>query len=63
MTYLKFIQYMYLLFAGFFVYDAFKKFEEGRPLNDILLSLIIALVAVGMFFFRRHFQNKYQNKK
>ncbi|UGS20817.1 hypothetical protein [Flavobacterium cyclinae] len=63
MTYLKFIQYMYLLFAGFFVYDAFKKYEEGRPLNDILLSLIIALVAVGMFFFRRHFQNKYQNKK
>jgi len=54
---------MYLLFAGFFVYDAFKKYEEGRPLNDILLSLIIALVAVGMFFFRRHFQNKYQNKK
>lgn len=63
MTYLKFIQYMYLLFAGFFVYDAFKKYDEGRPLNDILLSLIIALVAVGMFFFRRHFQNKYQNKK
>ncbi|MCK6606780.1 hypothetical protein B0I03_10699 [Flavobacterium aquaticum] len=63
MTYLKFIQYIYLIFAAFFLYDAFKKYSEGKPFNDILLSIIIAVVAVGMFFFRRHFQNKYQNRK
>jgi len=62
MTYLKFIQYIYLVFAAFFVYDAFRKHQEGKELNDILLSVAIAVVAVGMFFFRRHFHNKYQNK-
>lgn len=62
MTYLKFIQYVYLAFAAFFVFDAFKKYEEGKATNDILLSLVIALVAVGMYFFRRHFHNKYQKK-
>ncbi len=63
MTYLKFIQYIYLIFAGFFFYDAYKKYSEDKPFNDILLSIIIAVVAIGMFFFRRHFQNKYQNRK
>lgn len=63
MTYLKFIQYIYLIFAGFFFYDAFQKYSEGRTSNDVLLSIIIAIVAIGMFFFRRHFQNKFQNRK
>ena len=62
MTYLKFIQYIYLVFACFFLYDAFRKYQEGKEFNDILLSIIIALVAIGMFFFRRHFHNKYQKK-
>lgn len=62
MAYLKFIQYIYLIFACFFLYDAFRKYQEGKELNDILLSIVIALVAVGMFFFRRHFHNKYQKK-
>ena len=62
MTYLKFIQYIYLIFAVFFLYDAFRKYQEGKELSDIALSLIIAAVSVGMFFFRRHFHNKYQKK-
>lgn len=60
MTYLKFIQYIYIIFAGFFIYDAYMKFKNNE---DYLLSLIIAGVAIGMFFFRRHFHNKYQNKQ
>jgi hypothetical protein len=44
------------------LYDAFRKYQEGKELNDIGLSLVIAAVAVGMFFFRRHFHNKYQKK-
>lgn len=62
MAYLKFIQYIYLVFSLFFFYDAFKKYQEGKELNDILLSIVIAAVAIGMFFFRRHFNNKYQKK-
>ena len=59
MTYLKFIQYIYLIFAVFFLNDAFDKFNKNE---DYLLSIIIAAVSVGMFFFRRHFHNKYQKK-
>jgi hypothetical protein len=62
MAYLKFIQYIYLVFSLFFFYDAFKKYQEGKELNDILLSIVIAAVAIGMFFFRRHFHKKYQKK-
>ena len=60
MTYLKIVQYMYLVFAGFFIYDAFTKRLNDE---DYWLSVIIALVAIGMFFFRRHFYNKHQNPK
>lgn len=62
MTYLKFIQYIYLIFAAFFLYNAFDKYQQGRELNEVLLSLAISAVSVGMFFFRRHFHNKYQKK-
>ena len=60
MTYLKIVQYMYLVFAAFFIYDAYAKALAGE---NYWLSVIIALVAIGMFFFRRHFHNKYQNKQ
>ncbi|MCL9770685.1 hypothetical protein NAT47_09660 [Flavobacterium sp. HXWNR69] len=63
MTYLRFVQYFYLVFAGFFFYDALEKYNEGKHLNDILLSIAIAFVAIGMFFFRRHFQKKFQNRR
>ena len=59
MTYLKFIQYIYLIFAGFFLYDAFDKYNNNE---NYILSIIIAGVSIGMFFFRRHFHNKYQKK-
>jgi hypothetical protein len=60
MNYLKFVQYFYLAFAVFFVYDAFAKYTNHE---SYLLSIIIAAVSLGMFFFRRHFYNKYQNRK
>lgn len=51
---------MYLIFAVFFFYQAANQFKNNE---DYALSLIIGIVAVGMFFFRRHFYKKYQNKK
>ena len=60
MTYLKFFQYIYLIFAAVFIFDAYTKFQNKE---NYTLSLIIAAVAIGMFFFRRHFHNKYSNKK
>ncbi len=59
MTLLKISQYIYIVFALFFLYDAYMKYTTGENYN---LSLIIAAVAIGMFFFRRHFYKKYQNR-
>lgn len=60
MTYLKIIQYVYLVFGIFFIYDAYVKYNAGE---DYIISIAIAVVAIGMFFFRRHFYNKQQNNK
>ena len=60
---MKYTQYVYLLFAAFFVYDGITKLNEG---NDIpWLSFIIAGMAIFMFFFRRRFLKKMEerNKK
>lgn len=59
MTYLKIIQYVYLAFGLFFFFDAYSKYSNGE---NPYLSLIIGVVAIGMFFFRRNFQNKQQNR-
>ncbi|MFD2891956.1 hypothetical protein ACFS5J_08035 [Flavobacterium chuncheonense] len=59
MTYMKIIQYVYIVFALFFFYDAYSKKQHGE---NPWLSVIIAIVALGMFFFRRHFYNKHQNR-
>ena len=60
MSYLKFIQYIYLIFAAFFFYDAATKFKNNE---SYALSLINSLITIGIFFFRSHLYNKYQNKK
>ncbi|WP_309642445.1 hypothetical protein [Flavobacterium sp.] len=59
MNYLKYTQYVYLVFSAFFIYDGFMKFNsEQSP----WLSFIIAAVALFMFFFRRKFAKKFENR-
>ncbi|KIX20993.1 hypothetical protein SY27_09440 [Flavobacterium sp. 316] len=60
MNYLKFIQYFYLAFGVFFLYDAFTKYQNNE---NYIMSIAIAVVAIGMFFFRRHFYNKHKNRQ
>lgn len=63
MNYLKYTQYIYLVFAVLFVYVGFTKI--GTP-ESPWLSFMIAGVAVFMFFFRRKFAKKFEdntNKK
>jgi DMSO reductase anchor subunit len=60
MTYLKIIQYLYLSFGVFFLYDAYTKYSNNE---NPYLSLIIAVVAIAMFFFRKHFYNKQKNRQ
>lgn len=60
MTYLKISQIIYLFFAAFFTYHAFSQYRAGE---DFWWSIIIAAVALGMFFFRRRMLNKYDKQK
>ena len=60
MTYLKFIQYFYLAFAIFSFGFAYSEWQAGK---DFYLPLVVGAVCVGMFFFRRHFYNKYKNRQ
>ena len=60
MKYLQFTQYIYLIFAAFFIYDGIVKLNNQE--ETYWLSFGIAVVAIFMFFFRRHFINKANNR-
>lgn len=60
MNYLKYTQYVYLAFSGFFIYDGFSKFNAGE---SPWISFMIAGVALFMFFFRRKFARKIENRE
>ncbi len=59
----KIIQYAYLFVAVFFSYEAFKVWNSDR--NRAYMLLFFAVLAVFMFFFKKHFRKKIeaQNKK
>jgi len=60
MNYLKYTQYVYLIFGAFFIYDGIKKMNN--PNETPWLSFIIAGLAIFMFFFRRKFAKKFENR-
>lgn len=60
MNYLKYTQYVYLVAAGFFVYDGISKLYSGTDMPYI--SFILAVTALFMFFFRRKFAKKFEDQ-
>ncbi|TXG36590.1 hypothetical protein [Seonamhaeicola maritimus] len=60
MKYLSFFQYAYLIFAVLFIYDGISKLGDGT--NGAYLSFGIGALAVFMFFFRRKFSKKFQDR-
>jgi hypothetical protein len=60
MNYLKYTSYIYLVFAAYFCYDGFSKWNDTQ--TTPWLSFMIAGVAVFMFFFRRRFSKKFENR-
>ena len=61
MNYLKFTQYIYLVFGAYFIYDGITKLNDPSTGNP-WLSFIIAALAVFMFFFRRKFAKKFDDR-
>lgn len=60
MGYLKFVAYLYLAAAAFFIYSGVVALQEGE--NSIIM-FGLAAVAIFMFFFRRSFIKKYENRQ
>ena len=60
MTLLKYTPYVYLLLAAFFIYDAIENWnvENSTP----MLSLLMAGLGIFMFFFRKRFAKKMQDR-
>ncbi|MCF8273595.1 MAG: hypothetical protein K9I95_07165 [Flavobacteriaceae bacterium] len=56
----KFFQYAYLIFAVLFLYDAINKYMSQGTIA--YTSLLLAALAVFMYFFRQKFRRKYDNK-
>ncbi|GGG40719.1 hypothetical protein [Bizionia arctica] len=56
----KFFQYAYLFFAVIFIYDAVDEYMETGVIA--YTSLLLAAAAVFMFFFRKRFNKKFENK-
>lgn len=61
MKFYKYFSYAYLIFAVIFIFEAIRQWKT-EP-QRAYLSLFFVIVAVGMFFFKRHFRNKYDNNK
>jgi hypothetical protein len=57
----KFFQYAYLLFAIIFLYDVISKYLDSGDID--YMSLLLAAAAVFMFFFRKRFNKKFENKE
>lgn len=56
----KFFQYAYLVFAILFIYMAIKKYMNEQIIDYI--SILLAATAVFMFFFRKKFNKRFENK-
>ncbi|GGH35594.1 membrane protein [Mangrovimonas yunxiaonensis] len=56
----KFFQYAYLFFAVIFLYDAISKYMANGTIA--YMSLLLAATAVFMFFFRKRFNKRFEDK-
>jgi hypothetical protein len=60
MKYLKYTPYLYLVVGAAFFYEAINKWNDPEATPNI--SLLFAGVAVFMFFFRRKFAKKAEDR-
>ena len=60
MNYMKYTQYAYLIAAVFLFYDGFTKLNTDT--NQGYLMLILGAGALALFFFRRKFAKKFEDR-
>lgn len=60
MKYFKFTAYLYLAAAIFFAIYGVKQYNDADP--GYWLSLLLAVLSIFMFFFRRRFARRYEDR-
>ena len=60
MNFSKIFQYAYLVFAVLFLYAGISKWQDG--VHGAYLSFGLAALAIFIYFFRRKFAKKYNDK-
>ncbi|MFP4845156.1 hypothetical protein [Winogradskyella sp. PE311] len=60
MKILQFFQYAYIIFAALFLWDAITNWSVDR--NRSYMSLLFVALAIFMFFFRKRFAKKFQDR-
>jgi hypothetical protein len=60
MNYLKYTQYAYLVAGVIFIADGIINFNT--PSKNPYLLLAFGVVAIGLFFFRRKFAKKFEDR-
>ncbi|RXG12206.1 hypothetical protein DSM02_3907 [Leeuwenhoekiella polynyae] len=58
--YFKYFEYAYLIFAVLFLYESFRIWNVER--NKAYVFLFFVVVAIGMYFFKRRFRKKYEQR-
>lgn len=60
MKILQLFQYAYIIFAALFLWDAISNWSLDR--NRSYMSLFFVALAVFMFFFRKRFRKKFEDR-
>lgn len=58
--YFKYFEYAYLCFAAFFTYEAITIWNTER--NRAYIFLFFVCIAVFMFFFKRRFRRRFEER-
>jgi len=61
MKFFKYFEFAYLFIAAFFLFEAFRIWNEER--NRAYLFIFFVVIAIFMFFFKRRFRQKLENDK
>ncbi|MDX1762610.1 MAG: hypothetical protein R3218_10690 [Christiangramia sp.] len=56
----RYFEYAYLAFAAFFLFEAIRIWGTER--NRAYLFLFFVCIAIFMFFFKRRFRRKYEDR-
>ncbi len=56
----RYFEYAYLFFAAFFIFEAIKIWNTER--NRAYLFLFFVCIAIFMFFFKRRFRRKFEDR-